>query len=688
MVGSIEQEPRANSGSVPIYEWDRVSNDVGERIFRRSQVDIESLAPQVGPIINDIRQNGDSAVVQYIREFDRPNFDKDQIRVSDGDIEKAYTKVGPTITAIIGEQIRIARAYMEGAVGWAEQKYKIETVKGGLTGMVFKPIERVGLLVPAGKAPLPTVAQILTTMASVMGVKEKVVFFPPTQKNYEIIVAAKEAGADEIYRVGGVQAVAAFTFGTESIRRGDFIAGPGNSYVQAAKLLVSREIGIDGVLGPSEVVIMADETSNPRFLAADFLARLEHGDDSAAVIVTTSRDIANITAQEILRQQASLKRRDIIGRALGKGYSGIILVSDREEMIDFVNRYAPEHLEIQTENPEDDFSQIKNAGAVFLGNYSPVAVGDYISGTPHCLPTGGSANRTSAMGRWGFLRGIPWNNFTREGLGRVGVQVAVLSDIEGLDAHNRSVQIRLEEGSKETRKIGDKLEVPIDTKAILWDMDGVLIDSLGLDVRVVNDLLQKYFGERVSLSAEYIQSIFPIAVPEFWRMILKKTGRDFAIPKTLDRYKEILEEYKNTRQNYHFELCPGIRGIIEEAKRMRLSQLVVSNNPTRDVEEILRNAGILDFFTLIVGNDLEAEQKGLRKKPMPDTYDFAIKQTSFLPGNCVAIEDSDVGGMSAKAAGCYTIGVATGSATEAQLDKLKKIGVLDSIYSSFGHERN
>ena len=411
--------------------------------MRRSQADMESIQGYVAGIIKDVRENGDEAVVKYTRTFDNPNFSKEQIQVTKEDIRNAYASVDPKVIETMKEQIRISRAYAEQERRHIVMDWNIETVPGVVTGMRYTPMESVGLYVPAGKAPLPVVAQILATPAKAAGVPRVVVCFPPTGEWPEIIVSADLAGADEIYRVGGVQAIAALAFGTETIKPVHFIAGPGNPYVQSAKLQVFGKVGIDMLSGPSEALIMADKYANPAFLAADILARCEHGGDSAGVVVTDSMDIAKATFGEVERQAPLLKRQGYIQKALEQ-YSAIIVVNSIEEMIEFANEYSAEHLEVQVQNARALLPRLRNAGSLFLGEFAPVAVGDYASGTNHCLPTGVAPKFASPVGVKMFMKASGYQELKKEGLQTLKPIVETLSDVEGLDAHKRSVQIRFE----------------------------------------------------------------------------------------------------------------------------------------------------------------------------------------------------------------------------------------------------
>ena len=428
---------------IKIYFWDKTPLRDKERIMKRGQADMEGISQYVARIMKDVRENGDKSVVSYTRKFDNPNFTAEQIRVSKEDIKKAYRAVDQKIISAMKEQIRISSIYAQAEKDRIVMDWNIESVQGVVTGLRYTPIESVGLYVPAGKASLPVVAQILVVPAKIAGVIRKVVCFPPTGELPEMIVSADMAGADEIYRVGGVQAISALAFGTETIKPVRFIAGPGNSYVQTAKLQVFGKVGIDMLSGPSEALILADKYAHPKYLAADILARCEHGSDSAGVMVTDSIDIARETLKEVARQAPLLERQEHIQKALER-YSAIIVVHSLEEMIEFADEYGPEHLEVQVKNARALLTRLKNAGSIFLGEYAPVAAGDYASGTNHCLPTGTAPKFASPVGVRMFLKTSGYQELTRDGLKRLMPIIETLSDVEGLSAHKRSVQIRFE----------------------------------------------------------------------------------------------------------------------------------------------------------------------------------------------------------------------------------------------------
>lgn len=428
---------------IKVFIWQNTSQKDKRRIMKRSLADMEVIKEYVAGIIKDVKKNGDKAIVKYTRKFDNPDFKAEDIRVTKDEIKKDYRALNKKVIEIMKEQIRISSAYAKAERDNIVRDWNIEIIPGVVTGLRYRPMESVGLYVPTGKAPLSTVAQILTVPAKIAGVPRIVVYFSPRGEFPEIIVAADLAGATEIYRLGGVQAIAALTYGTETIEPVNFIAGPGNRYVQAAKLQVFGKVGVDMLSGPSEVLIIADETANPAYLAADILARCEHGEDSAAVLVTNSPEIARKTVKELEKQISKLKRKNYIHKALQQ-YSAIIVLNSVEEMIEFANEYAPEHLEVQIKAPKKLLLKIKNAGSIFLGNYAPVAAGDYASGTNHCLPTGAAAKFASPVGVRMFLKASGYQKLTKDGLKRLKPIVETLSDVEGLDGHKRSVQIRFE----------------------------------------------------------------------------------------------------------------------------------------------------------------------------------------------------------------------------------------------------
>lgn len=431
------------SQNIPIVQWESASKETRFRILERSQVDLRAVESTVRDWISAVAERGDAALVEYIRKFDDPNFELKSLRVSATERERAYAEIDPELLESIREQIRISKNFHEKYADTLTKSWEIEPMPGLRVGYRRQPIDAAGLYVPAGKAPLPTVAQILTVAAKAAGVPRTVVCFPPTDRHAAIIVAASEAGADEIYRVGGIAAIAALALGTETIRPVQKIAGPGNSFVQAAKLQLVERVGIDMLSGPSEIAIIADETANAAFIASDILAQCEHGADSVGVVATTSESLAREIASEVEKQRAGAARMEYLSESLSR-YSAIILFEDQDSLVDFINDYSPEHLEIQTKNPREVFEQIRNAGSTFLGPYAPVAVGDYASGTNHCLPTGVAARFSSPVSPETFMKCLQYQELTDGALRSLQPIVERISDAEGLPAHKRSVQLRFE----------------------------------------------------------------------------------------------------------------------------------------------------------------------------------------------------------------------------------------------------
>lgn len=427
---------------VRIYEFGTMSPQDKERIMRRSREDIGEVKKEVLPIIDDIRAWGDESVLDYLEKFDKVRLTRDELVVSRADIEEAYERTNPLVLEAIRKQIELSKRFHEAQLANINMQWEAETIPGVRLGQKRTPIESAGLYVPGGTAPYPTVMQILAVPAKLAGVKRIVGVTPPRGKNYEVIVAAKEAGVDELYRVGGVAAIAALAYGTETIRPVDKIVGPGSPYVTAAKMLVYGDVGIDMPAGPSEVLIIADEEANPAYCAADILSAAEHAPNAAGVLITWSRKVAQETQKEVTKQASSLARQDIINQSLAR-YSAIILVSDEEEAVRFANEYAPEHLEIMTNNADILVDRINNAGSIFLGDWASKALGDYATGANHVLPTGGGAKTFSPVGVETFMKSSEIQYVTREGLKYLAPIMKPIAQVEGFDAHWNSIQQRL-----------------------------------------------------------------------------------------------------------------------------------------------------------------------------------------------------------------------------------------------------
>ena len=436
---------------IQLYELKTMNMKDRQKIIQRSRSDINKVKRRVLPIIEDVRSRGDRAILDYLEKFDGMKLKQEELRISNTEIEEAYAKTDPLVLKMIRQQIELSQKFHREQFQRMELQWEIETIPGVKLGQKRTPIESTGLYVPGGTAPYPTVMQILAVPAKLAGVKRIIGVTPPRGKNYEVIVAANEAGVDEIYRIGGVAAVAALAYGTETIKPVDKIVGPGNIYVTASKMLVFGDVGIDMPAGPSEAIILADEGANPAYCAADILARAEHDPNAAGVLVTWSKVVAEKTKEESIRQLPTLSRSVIIKQSLAR-YSAIIITSDETEAVEFTNEYAPEHLEVLTKNPYKLLPKFTNAGSIFLGYNTPVPVGDYASGTNHVLPTGGWAKMFSPVGVETFMKVSEFQSVTKEGLESLAPIIDVISEVEGLDAHWNTIEQRLQKGTRLWKK--------------------------------------------------------------------------------------------------------------------------------------------------------------------------------------------------------------------------------------------
>ena len=423
-----------------IYNWSKTDKKTKKKILDRAMFDISKIKEYVAGWIEVIKKEGDEGIVKYIRQFDNKSFNLKDLKVTRRDIEKAYKKVNPKIINVIKRQISISR---QNALSKVRQETVLKSfVPGVQVGYKITPIESVGLTVPAGQVPLPTVMQILAVTAKAAEVPRVIACYPPTGDYPEMLIAADLSGVDEIYRVGGIAGIAAMAYGTEIIKPVLKIVGPGSIYTQTAKLLVYGQVTIDMVAGPSEAIILADEFANPVYCAADILARAEHAPDATGLLVTYSEKLAQATKKEVNRQIKYLSRKEVIKQSLNK-YSGAVVLKNIKEAIDFTNEYSPEHLEVLVKDPFALLPEIKNAGSIFLGEFAPVAIGDYASGTNHILPTGNWSKMVSAVGIETFQKSSEIQYLTKEGLNNLEEIVDVVSGIEKLDAHWNSINVRI-----------------------------------------------------------------------------------------------------------------------------------------------------------------------------------------------------------------------------------------------------
>lgn len=411
-------------------------------LLKRPTLDTESLFDTVKAIIERVKTEGDRAVLDYETQFDKVSLSS--LNVSAQEMDEAETLVSDELKAAI----RLSAQNIE--TFHAAQRFngaKVETQPGVTCWQKAVAIEKVGLYIPGGTAPLFSTVLMLALPARIAGCREIVLCTPPARDGKvhpAVLYAARVAGVSRIFKAGGVQAIAAMAYGTESIPKVYKIFGPGNQYVTAAKQLVSlRDVAIDMPAGPSEVEVLADESANPTFVAADLLSQAEHGVDSQALLITTSPTLQQAVKAEVERQLALLPRKEIAEKSLAN--SKLIVVSSMDEALEMTNQYAPEHLIIETTNPEEEAARVVNAGSVFLGSYSPESAGDYASGTNHTLPTNGYAKAYSGVSLDSFIRKITFQQLTREGIQRIGPAIEIMAANEHLDAHKQAVTVRIKQ---------------------------------------------------------------------------------------------------------------------------------------------------------------------------------------------------------------------------------------------------
>ncbi|HBR17868.1 MAG: histidinol dehydrogenase [Deltaproteobacteria bacterium RIFCSPLOWO2_12_FULL_43_16] len=411
-------------------------------ILKRGEADTSKVEAAVKTILNGIRQNGDKDLLKYTERFDGVRIRQGQgLRVNSREIQKAIKKIPKKDLAIIKlAATRIEKFHkMQVSKSWA-----FTEKDGTILGQRITPLERVGIYVPGGKAVYPSTVLMNTIPAKVAGVRKIVMVTPPSKHgiNLYVLAAAHIAGVDEIYQVGGAQAIAALAYGTETIPRVDKIVGPGNIYVATAKRLVFGIVDIDMIAGPSEILVINDGSGEPSWVAADLLSQAEHDELASGILLTTSRKMAEAVAQEVSIQIKHLKRQAIARGSIDR-YGAIIITKDLNEAADISNQIAPEHLELFVRKPFKFLQKIKNAGAIFLGFHTPEALGDYMAGPNHTLPTGGTARFSSPLGVEDFIKRSSVLAFSTQGLKKLGRNVARFAEIEGLEAHGKSVLVRI-----------------------------------------------------------------------------------------------------------------------------------------------------------------------------------------------------------------------------------------------------
>ena len=416
--------------------------DILQNLLKRSPNNYGEFEGRVNAIIEEVRNNRDQAVFNYTKQFDGADINAGNILVTEEEIAEAYEQVDTTLLAVIRKSLVNIKKYHEKQV----QNSWFTTEDGIILGQKVTALATVGVYVPGGKAVYPSSVLMNVLPAKVAGVDRIVMCTPPGKdgKVYpSTLVAAKEAGVDEIYKVGGAQAIAAMAFGTESVPKVDKIVGPGNIYVALAKKAVFGYVSIDSIAGPSEILVLADETANPRYVAADLLSQAEHDEMASAILITTSQKLAEEVSAEIDQFVAELSRKEIIQKSLDN-YGYILVADNMEEAIDTVNAIASEHMEIVTADPFHVMTKIRNAGAIFIGEYSSEPLGDYFAGPNHVLPTNGTAKFFSALSVDDFIKKSRIISYSREALEKVHKDIEQFAECEKLTAHANSIRVRFE----------------------------------------------------------------------------------------------------------------------------------------------------------------------------------------------------------------------------------------------------
>ena len=419
-------------------------NNILENLLKRSPNSYGEFESRVNDIIQNVREKRDEAIFEYTLKFDGATINQDNIRVTEEEIKEAYEQVDPKLLDVIRKALVNIRDYhaKQKQYSWFDSDES-----GIILGQKVTPLKTVGVYVPGGKAVYPSSVLMNVIPAKVAGVSN-IIMTTPCGRDGKVypstLVAAKEAGVDAIYKVGGAQAIAALAFGTESIPKVDKIVGPGNIYVALAKKAVFGYVSIDSNAGPSEIMVLADETANPRFVAADLLSQAEHDEMASAILVTTSETLAEQVSVEVDKFVATLSRKEIIRKSLDN-YGYILVADTMQDAIDTVNEIASEHLELVTKNPFETMTKIRNAGAIFIGEYSSEPLGDYFAGPNHVLPTNGTAKFFSPLGVDDFIKKSSIISYSREALEPVYKDIVQFAECEKLTAHANSIRVRFED---------------------------------------------------------------------------------------------------------------------------------------------------------------------------------------------------------------------------------------------------
>ena len=420
------------------------TRDILGNLLKRSPNNYGKFESAVAEILAKVKSEGDEALFAYTKQFDKVEINKDTIRVTEEEIKEAYDTIDPALLDVIRKALVNIRTYHEKQI---QNSWFTSTTNGTMLGQKVTPLNRVGVYVPGGKAVYPSSVLMNIVPAKVAGVPHIVMTTPPGKDGKvcaSTLVAAREAGADEIYKVGGAQAVGALAYGTESIPKVDKIVGPGNIFVALAKKAVYGYVSIDSIAGPSEILVLADETANPRYVAADLLSQAEHDELACAILITTSREFADKVDQEVKGFVEVLSRKEIIQKSLDNfGY--ILIAEDMDEAIEAANEIAPEHMEIVTANPFEVMMKVKNAGAIFIGEYSSEPLGDYFAGPNHVLPTNGTAKFFSALSVDDFIKKSSIVYYSKAALRDIHKDIVQFATSEQLTAHANSIAVRFEE---------------------------------------------------------------------------------------------------------------------------------------------------------------------------------------------------------------------------------------------------
>lgn len=419
------------------------TNQILNDLLKRSPNNYTEYENSVNAIVNEVRERGNEAVFSFTKKFDGANLTEDSVEVTEAEIQEAYKSVEPELLAVIRKSKENIRVYHEKQrqTSWFDS-----SVPGTILGQKVTPVARAGVYVPGGKAVYPSSVLMNVIPAKVAGVEEIIMTTPcdaSGQVNPSTLVAANEAGVDRVFKIGGAQAIAAMAFGTESVPKVDKIVGPGNIYVALAKKAVFGYVSIDSIAGPSEILVLADDTANPRYVAADMLSQAEHDELASAILITTSETLAKKVSDAVDEFTAVLSRKEIIQKSLDN-YGYILVAPDMETAVNTVNEIASEHLELMTANPFEVMTKIKNAGAIFIGEYSSEPLGDYFAGPNHVLPTNGTAKFFSPLSVDDFIKKSSIISYSKEALEPIHKDIIRFAESEQLTAHANSIRVRFE----------------------------------------------------------------------------------------------------------------------------------------------------------------------------------------------------------------------------------------------------